>query len=209
MAHGDDDGLILPPRLAPYQVVIVPVYKGEDQKAHINEQIGIISGALKQAGIRVRYDDSDHNRPGWKFAEYELKGVPVRLTLGARDLANRAVEVFRRDTREKMIQPLEGLEQFLLQLLEQIQKDLFTRSKTYLEEHITVADDLDTMIQLLDGKAGFVSAHWDGTAASEEKIKDLTKATIRCIPLQTQTESGKCILTGQPSSQRVLFARAY
>ena len=209
MAHGDDDGLILPPKLAPWQVVIVPVYRGNDQKAILDDRGKGIADELKKAGIRVKYDDSDNNRPGWKFAEYEMKGVPVRLTLGTRELEHQQVEVVRRDSREKMIWPLEGLSQRIQDLLQQIQSDLFTRAKIYLDAHITPADDLASMQHLLDEKGGFISAHWDGTADTENKIKELTKATIRCIPLNNPPEQGKCILTEKASMQRVLFARAY
>ncbi len=209
MAHGDDDGLVIPPRIAPIQVVIVPVYRGEDQKTPIDQEVGQIILKLKAAGIRVKYDDSDHNRPGWKFAEYEMKGVPVRLTLGSRDLSSRVVEVVRRDTREKMSWPLEGLAAALEQLLGQIQENLFSKARTFLTDHITPADDMETLTAILDGKGGFVSAHWDGNPQTEEKIKELTKATIRCIPLEAGGGEGKCVLTGRPSARRVLFARAY
>ncbi|HUX85004.1 MAG TPA: proline--tRNA ligase [Chitinophagaceae bacterium] len=209
MAHGDDDGLVIPPRIAPYQVVIVPVYRGEDQKGEIDLVVGKITRELKAAGIRVKYDDSDHNRPGWKYAEYEMKGVPVRLSLGSRDLANQVVEVVRRDTREKMSWPLEGLAAALEQLLGQIQSGLFSKAEAFLKDHITPADDMETLTSILDGKGGFVSAHWDGTPQTEERIKELTKATIRCIPLDGDTVEGKCVLTGKHSARRVLFARAY
>ncbi|MBL0358853.1 MAG: proline--tRNA ligase [Chitinophagaceae bacterium] len=209
MAHSDDDGLILPPKLAPLQVVIVPIYKGDDQKQLIDEKVNALLKELKAAGVRVKYDDSDNNRPGWKFAEYEMKGVPVRIAIGARDLANNVVEVARRDTKEKMSYSIDGLSQNVIQLLEDIQITIFNKAKNFRDEHITKADTWEEFVKLLDEKTGFIAAHWDGTGETEDKIKELAKATIRCIPLDNQQEEGKCILTGKPSSQRVLFARAY
>jgi prolyl-tRNA synthetase len=209
MTHSDDQGLVLPPKLAPLQVVIVPIYKGEEQKALIDVKVKEFMQSFKAAGIRVKYDDSDNQRPGWKFAEYELKGVPVRIAIGARDLENNQVEIARRDTKEKSSVSMDGLTNTISALLEAIQTNLFERAKQYRDEHITKADTWDEFVQILDTKAGFVSAHWDGSAESEDKIKELTKATIRCIPLNNTQEAGKCILTGNPSSQRVLFARAY
>jgi prolyl-tRNA synthetase len=209
MAHSDDDGLVMPPRIAPLQVVVVPIYKGDDQKKVLDESILPLVKALKAAGISVKYDDSDNNRPGWKFAEYEMKGVPVRIALGARDLENGVAEVARRDTREKMSLPLEGLPARIEALLEEIQQNLYNRALAFREERITRVDDFDTFQKVLDDKGGFVSAHWDGTAETEEKIKELTKATIRCIPLNNPLEEGRCVLTGKPSRERVLFARAY
>ncbi len=209
MAHSDDDGLILPPRIAPIQVVIVPIYKGEEQKAQLDEKVHAIVKGLKDLGISVKYDDSDNQRPGWKFAEYELKGVPVRLAIGARDLQNNVIEVARRDTKEKQSVSLEGIEQYIKQLLEEIQQNIYNRALAYRDDHITNADTWDEFVNLLDTKAGFISAHWDGTSETEDKIKELAKATIRCIPLNNPLEEGKCIFTGNPSTQRVLFARAY
>jgi prolyl-tRNA synthetase len=209
MTHSDDQGLILPPKIAPLQVVIVPIYKGEDQKALIDVKVKEFIQSFKAAGIRVKYDDSDNQRPGWKFAEYELKGVPVRIAIGARDLENNQVEIARRDTKEKSSVSMDGLTNTVSTLLEEIQTNLFERAKQYRDEHITKVDTWDEFIQILDTKAGFVSAHWDGSPETEEKIKELTKATIRCIPLNNAQEAGKCILTGNPSTQRVLFARAY
>ena len=209
MTHSDDQGLVLPPKIAPLQVVIVPIYKGEEQKALIDTKVNDFIKSFKAAGIRVKYDDSDNQRPGWKFAEYELKGVPVRIAIGARDLENNQVEIARRDTKEKTTVSMDGLTNTVSGLLEEIQTNLFERSKKYRDEHITKVDTWDEFVQILDSKAGFVSAHWDGSPATEEKIKELTKATIRCIPLNNLQEAGKCILTGNPSSQRVLFARAY
>lgn len=209
MAHSDDDGLILPPKIAPIQVVIVPIYKGEEQKAQLDERVGVIVKQLKAMGISVKYDDSDNQRPGWKFAEYELKGVPVRLAIGARDLQNNVVEVARRDTKEKTSVSLDGIENYIKDLLEDIQTSIFNKAKAFRDERITKADTWEEFVQLLDTKAGFISAHWDGTSETEDKIKELAKATIRCIPLDNPLEDGKCILTGNPSTQRVLFARAY
>lgn len=209
MAHSDDDGLILPPRIAPVQVVIVPIYKGDEQKAQIDEKVGEIVKNLKAMGVSVKYDDSDNARPGWKFAEYELKGVPVRMAIGARDLQNNVVEVARRDTKEKNTVSMDGIEAYVKNLLDEIQISMFNKAKQFRDERITKTDNWDEFVQLLDNKGGFVSAHWDGTAETEDKIKELCKATIRCIPLDNPQEEGKCILTGNPSAQRVLFARAY
>jgi len=210
MAHSDDQGLILPPKIAPLQVVIVPIYKGDEQKALIDAKVNDdIMPKLKAAGIRVKYDDNDNNRPGWKFAEYEMKGVPVRIALGARDLENNVAEVARRDTKEKMSMPLDGLSEAVIQLLNEIQQSIYDKALAYRDSMITKADTWDEFVQLLDNKGGFIAAHWDGTGETEDKIKELTKATIRCIPLNNPHEAGKCILTGKPSAERVLFARAY
>ena len=209
MAHSDDQGLVLPPKLAPIQVVIVPIFKGEEQKQMIDEKVKVLQQQLKAAGIKVKYDDNDNNRPGWKFAEYEMKGVPVRIAIGARDIANNVVEVARRDTKEKMSMPIDGLAENIIQLLADIQAAIFNKAKHFRDDHITDANSWDDFIQLLDEKTGFIAAHWDGTSDTEDKIKELTKATIRCIPLNNKAEEGKCILTGNSSSQRVLFARAY
>lgn len=209
MAHGDDSGLVLPPRLAPQQVVIVPIYKGDDQKKLVDEKVHAMIKEFKSLGVRVKYDDSDNARPGWKFAEHELKGVPVRLAIGARDLEKNVVEVARRDTKEKVVVSLDGIANYVVGLLEEIQKNLFNKAKVYRDDHITPADNWDDFVKLLDEKGGFISAHWDGTAETEEAIKEKTKATIRCIPLDNKQEKGKCILTGNESTQRVLFARAY
>jgi len=209
MTHSDDQGLVLPPKIAPIQVVIVPIFKGEEQKVILDEKIAGIVSAFKAAGIRVKYDNSDNQRPGWKFAEYELKGVPVRIAVGPRDLENNQVEIARRDTKEKTTISMEGLTDTVINLLAEIQQNLFDRAKKYRDEHITKADSWEEFVNILDTKAGFVAAHWDGSPETEEKIKEQTKATIRCIPLDNAKEAGKCILTGNPSTQRVLFARAY
>lgn len=209
MAHSDDSGLVLPPRLAPWQVVIVPIYKGDDQKKLIDDKVQALTAELKLLGIRVKYDDNDNARPGWKFAEYELKGVPVRLAIGARDLEQGVVEVARRDTKEKKTVSLEGIAAYTDQLLRDIQQAMYDKARQYRDEHITPANSWEEFVKLLDEKGGFVSAHWDGTAETEEAIKEKTKATIRCIPLNNPSEEGVCILSGKPSGQRVLFARAY
>lgn len=209
MAHGDDRGLILPPRIAPLQVVIVPIYKGDDSKPGIDAKAGEIMKQLKELGISVKYDDSDHTRPGWKFSEYELKGVPVRIALGARDIENNVAEVARRDTNEKSSLPLDGLAGRIKQLLVEIQANMFNRALEFRNNNIREANSWQEFVELLDNKAGFISAHWDGTSETEEKIKDATKATIRCIPLDNKPEDGVCIFSGKPSTQRVLFARAY
>lgn len=209
MVHSDDEGLVMPPKIAPIQVVIVPIYKGPDQKAGLDEKVNVIVKELRSAGISVKYDDSDNNRPGWKFAEYEMKGVPVRIAIGARDLENNVAEVTRRDTREKMSLSLDGLSTRIKDLLDEIQLNLFNKAKAYRDSHITRVDTFEEFEKVLDEKGGFISAHWDGTAETEEQIKDRTKATIRCIPLDNPQEAGTCILTGKPSKERVLFARAY
>ena len=209
MAHSDDDGLVLPPKLAPIQVVIVPIYKGEDQKRAIDEKVIPLMEDFKALGVSVKYDDDDSRRPGWKFAEYEMKGVPVRIAIGARDLEKNIAEVARRDTKTKEAVSLDGLANTIWVLLEDIQNSIYEKAKAYRDEHITQADTWDEFVKLLDEKGGFISAHWDGTAETEEKIKELSKATIRCIPLNNRKEEGKDILTGKPSKERVLFARAY
>ncbi len=209
MAHSDDQGLVLPPKIAPWQVVIVPIYKGDEQKSLIDGKVKELVENLKRLGVRVKYDDNDNNRPGWKFAEYEMKGVPVRIAIGARDLEKNVVEVARRDTKEKQTVHWDGIAQFIDGLLLDIQHNMFNQSKKYRDEHITRADTWEEFVKLLEEKGGFVAAHWDGTAATEDAIKEKTKATIRCIPLNNVQEEGKCILTGNPSKERVLFARAY
>ena len=209
MAHSDDQGLILPPKIAPFQVVIVPIYKGEDSKQPIDAKAFEIISSLKALGIRVKYDNSDNSRPGWKFAEHELKGVPVRIAMGLRDMENNVVEVARRDTKEKNSMPMEGLADNIVKLLDEIQQNMYNKALAFRTEKMTNADSWDDFVKLLDEKGGFIAAHWDGTAETEEKIKDQTKATIRCIPMNNKQEEGKCILSGKPSTQRVLFARAY
>ena len=209
MSHSDDNGLVLPPKLAPIQVVIVPIYKGEDGLAKMNEVAMPLKKKLESLGISVKYDNRDTQRPGWKFAEYELKGVPVRIALGERDLANGTVELARRDTLTKETLNLEGIEEKIKSLLDEIQSNLFSRALQRRSELTTKADTWEEFVSLLENKGGFVSAHWDGTPETEQKIKEMTKATIRCIPLNNVQEEGKCILTGQSSKERVLFAIAY
>ncbi|MFZ1305283.1 MAG: His/Gly/Thr/Pro-type tRNA ligase C-terminal domain-containing protein, partial [Ferruginibacter sp.] len=191
------------------QVVIVPIYKGEESKATIDAKAGEIMASLKALGIRVKYDNSDNSRPGWKFAQYELQGVPIRLAMGLRDMENQVVELARRDTKEKTSMPMEGLAAAVANLLNEIQNNMFNKALAFRNENIREVDSWDDFVKTLDEKTGFVSAHWDGTAETEEKIKNETKATIRCIPLDNKQEEGKCVLTGNPSTQRVLFARAY
>ncbi len=209
MAHSDDQGLVLPPKIAPIQVVIVPIYKGAEQKAMIDEKVGGLMNQFKAIGIRAKYDDNDNTRPGWKFAEHEMKGVPVRIAIGPKDLENNTVEVARRDQKEKSSVSIDGIDIYIQQLLADIQDKLYTKAKSYRDEHITPADTWEEFVQLLDEKTGFIAAHWDGSPETEEKIKELTKATIRCIPLDANNELGQCILTGKASTKRVLFARAY
>jgi prolyl-tRNA synthetase len=209
MAHSDDQGLVIPPRIAPLQVVIVPIYKGDDQKALIDAKVSEIMKELKAMGVSVKYDDADNARPGWKFAEYELKGVPVRMAIGARDLANNVVEVARRDTKEKTTVSMDGISAYVRSLLDDIQSNLLERARSFREAHITRVDTWEEFKQVLETKGGFVSAHWDGTGETEEKIKEETKATIRCIPLNNPQEEGACIFSGKPSRERVLFAVAY
>jgi prolyl-tRNA synthetase len=206
MTHSDDDGLVLPPKLAPIQVVIVPIPKPSPE---IMEAAEIITHALRQLNIRVKIDKDETKRPGFKFAEYEMTGVPVRIGIGARDLAEGKVEIARRDTKEKMSVNTEGVADYIKNLLTEIQDNLLTRAKAYRTSMTTKADTLDEFTKILDEKGGFILAHWDGTGETEEKIKELTKATIRCIPLDAEIEDGKCIFTGKPSKQRVYFARAY
>jgi prolyl-tRNA synthetase len=209
MAHGDDEGLILPPRIAPLQVVIIPIYKGDDRKELLDNKGQEIAAELKKAGIRVKFDKSDNNRPGWKFAEYEKKGVPIRIAMGLRDIENHTVEIARRDTRQKLSVPEEGLVEKIAGLLDEIQESIYRKALIYRDAHITRADTWEEFERLLDEKGGFISAHWDGTAETEEIIKEKSKATIRCIPLNNTPEEGSCIYSGKPSQERVLFARAY
>ncbi len=206
MTHSDDDGLIVPPKLAPIQVVIVPIPKPGGE---IDEAAEKISKALKAKGISVKYDIDKKKRPGFKFAEYELQGIPVRIGIGKRDLERGEVEVARRDTKEKLNVSINGVEIYIEKLLKNIQDHLFQKALDYRKEHTTVVDDFDTFKSVLENKGGFLFAHWDGTAETEKRIKDLTKATIRCIPNDNPLEKGQCILTGKPSQQRVLFAKAY
>lgn len=209
MAHSDDEGLILPPKIAPVQVVIVPIYKGEESRPVIDAKANALAAELKAAGVRVKFDNNDHTRPGWKFAEYEMKGVPIRIALGARDIENNVAELARRDTREKSSVSLDGLANRIVGLLDEIQKSIYNKALAYRDEHITPVNSWDEFVKVLNEKGGFISAHWDGTAETEEKIKEQTKATIRCIPIGNPAEEGVCVLSGKPSKQRVLFAQAY
>ena len=209
MAHSDNNGLVLPPKLAPIQVVIVPIYKNTEQLATISEEVKILVGKLKKRGIRVKFDDNDSQRPGWKFAEYEMKGVPVRLAIGPRDLENGTVEVARRDTLTKTVEKFEGVDQLIEDLLVEIQDNIFQKALKFREENTTKVDTYDEFKERLATKPGFILAHWDGTSETEAIIKEETKATIRCIPFDSVEEPGKCILTGKPSSRRVLFALSY
>lgn len=209
MAHSDDNGLVLPPKLAPFQVVIVPIYRNDEQLAMISNKVDEIVAKLKEKGISVKYDDSDAKKPGWKFAEYELKGVPVRLAIGPRDIENGTVEVARRDLLSKEVVAIEGIDQYVENLLEQIQHSIYQKAFDYRTEHTTEVNTWDEFKDVLNNKGGFISAHWDGTPETEQKIKDETKATIRCIPLDAIEEEGKCIYSGKPSNKRVLFAIAY
>ncbi len=209
MAHSDDDGLMMPPRIAPLQVVIVPIYKGADSVPVIDAKVQEIMQELRSKGISVKYDNDDNARPGWKFAEYEMKGVPVRMAMGMRDMENGVVEIARRDTKEKQQVNIEGIGDYVANLLEDIQQSMYNRARSFRDSHITRVDTWEEFMETLEQKTGFIAAHWDGTPETEEKIKELSKATIRCIPLDNPQEAGKCILTGNPSTQRVLFARAY
>jgi prolyl-tRNA synthetase len=209
MAHSDDEGLVLPPKLAPIQVVIVPIYKNQEQLDAINEKANAIKKALQDKGVSVKYDNRDTQKPGWKFAEYELKGVPVRLAMGQRDLDNGTVEVARRDTKEKQTQSLDGIVDYVVTLLDDIQTNIYQKALAYKNSHTTSVDNFDQFKAVLENEGGFIAAHWDGTNETEDKIKELTKATIRCIPLDAKDEAGVCVLTGKPSTKRVLFAKAY
>ncbi len=209
MAHSDDNGLILPPRLAPIHVVIIPIHKNEEQLARITTKAEDIKKLLISQGIAVKYDDRETHKPGWKFAEYELKGVPIRLAIGPRDLENNTVELARRDTLEKKIVPAEGIENLIPNLLEEIQENIYHKALQFREKNTYIVNTWEEFREVIEVKGGFVSAHWDGTAETEEKIKEETKATIRCIPFDNATEDGTCIYSGRPSKQRVLFAVAY
>jgi prolyl-tRNA synthetase len=209
MTHSDDKGLVLPPNLAPIQVVIVPIYKSEEQLAAITAEVNLLIVSLRKNGITVKYDDRTTQKPGFKFAEWELKGVPVRLAVGPKDLENGTFEVARRDNLTKEVVAADGVVGYISNLLEEIQKSLFQNALQYRESHITEVNSFEEFKMVLEEKGGFIAAHWDGTAATEEAIKNQTKATIRCIPLDRVEEAGICVLTGKPSVGRVLFAKAY
>ncbi len=209
MAHSDNNGLVLPPRLAPIQVVIVPIFKNADQLGKINETAENIKEDLEKAGISVKYDNRDNNTPGWKFADYELKGVPVRLAIGPRDLENRTVEVARRDTLQKQVIGLDTVKTHIPSLLNEIQSNIYNKALLFRKENTHYINTWKEFLDILDNKGGFIMAHWDGTPETEAKIKEETKATIRCIPLNSPPEKGTCVYSGRPSERRVLFARSY
>lgn len=210
MAHSDDNGLVLPPNLAPHKVVIVPIFRSDEEKARIDEVVAQMMDKLRKAGITVKYDDRDTHKPGWKFAEYELKGVPVRIAIGPKDLENGTVEVARRDTLEKSVMPLnDSFTAAISDLLDNIQTSIYDKAYSFRSAMITKVETYDEFKTVLESKGGFILAHWDGTAETEEKVKEETKATIRCIPLDGDDEPGKCMVTGKPSGRRVIFARAY
>ena len=209
MAHSDDFGLVLPPNLAPIQVVIVPIFKGEEQLRQIDEVAFELQNRLKAKGISVKYDNDEKNKPGWKFAEYELKGVPIRIAMGSRDLENKTVEVARRDTLTKETITLENIDNYIEELLKTIQKDIYKKALSFRNENITKVDTYEEFKRVIEEKGGLISAHWDGTEEEEERIKEETKATIRCIPLDTEEEVGVSLISGKPSQRRVLFAKAY
>lgn len=208
MTHSDDNGLVLPPHLAPIQVAIVPIYRKAEQLAEVSAKVAPVVEALKAKGISVKYDDADNRRPGFKFADYELKGVPVRLVLGAKDLENGTVEVMRRDTLQKQTVPFEGIVDYVAGLLEDIQDNIYQKARKFRDEHISIADSYDEFKEKIEA-GGFVLAHWDGTTETELRVKEETKATIRCIPLDGDETPGTCIFTGKPSARRVIFARNY
>jgi prolyl-tRNA synthetase len=209
MAHSDDDGLVLPPRLAPIQVVIVPIYRKDEELKKVSEAAVKIKAELENAGVSVKYDDRDTQKPGWKFAEYEMKGVPVRIAIGPRDLENDTVEIARRDTLEKQVVARNSLQDMVLGLMEEIQQNIYRKSLDFRRKNTFRVDSWEEFREIMEKRPGFVLAHWDGTRETELKIKEETKATIRCIPFDAETEEGKCIYTGKPSSRRVLFAIAY
>jgi prolyl-tRNA synthetase len=209
MTHSDDKGLVLPPNLAPIQVVIVPIHKTDEQLVEITAEVNVLIAELKKLHVSVKYDNRTTQKPGFKFAEWELKGVPVRIAVGPKDLENGTFEVARRDTLTKEVKSKDGISTYISDLLKEIQADLFNKAVNYRDSHITEVNSFEEFKSVLNDKGGFVSAHWDGTASTEEKIKDLTKATIRCIPLDSVEEAGSCILTGNSSGRRVLFAKAY
>jgi prolyl-tRNA synthetase len=209
MTHSDDEGVVLPPKLAPIHVVIVPVYRSDEDLETIKLAMQPLSAELKAAGLTVKFDDRDTYKPGYKFAEWELKGVPVRLAVGMRDLESGSVEVARRDTKEKFAVPMGDLRARILTLMDEIQQNLFDRAAKYREEKTQEVNNWDEFLEVINVKEGFAIAHWDGTGETEEKIKELTKATIRCIPLGCAEEAGVCVYSGKPSAGRVVFAKAY
>ena len=209
MAHSDDNGLVIPPKLAPIQAVIVPIYKTDEEYQKVNEKAQQVKKSLEDKGLIMKYDDRQTHKPGWKFAEYELKGVPVRIAIGPNDVANNTVEIARRDTLEKKLYPMEQAVEVVLALMGEIQNNLYNRALKFRNENTHKIDNYDEFKKVIDGKGGFISAHWDGTAETEQKIKEETKATIRCIPFDADLEQGVCIYSGKPSKGRVLFAKSY
>jgi len=209
MGHADNHGLVLPPRLAPIQVVIIPIYKNTDQLTTMSETVKKIKSGLEVLGISVKYDDRDNNKPGWKFADYELKGVPVRLAIGPRDLENNTIEIARRDNLTKETIPIDKVYEYIPKLLDEIQENIYKKALNFKKENTFYVDNWDDFLKVLDNQGGFIMAHWDGTVETEEKIKEETKATIRCIPFDSPEEEGKCVYSGKPSKRRVLFARSY
>ncbi|MCK5906485.1 MAG: proline--tRNA ligase, partial [Flavobacteriales bacterium] len=209
MTHSDDQGLVLPPNLAPHQVVIIPIFRNDEQFDAIAEKVAEMTKELRALGVSVKFDKRDTHKPGWKFAEWELKGVPVRIAIGPKDLEKGTVEVARRDNLTKEIVSSDSIAEYVSNLLKEIQDNLYTKALDYRTEHTSKVENFDEFKEVLNGKGGFVEAHWDGTAETEDEIKKLTKATIRCIPVDAKDEEGVCILTGKPSTKRVLFAKAY
>jgi len=209
MAHSDNNGLVLPPKLAPIQVVIVPIYKKEEEFTKISERALEIKKKLEKLNVSVKYDDRDTHKPGFKFAEHELKGVPVRIAIGPRDYENNTVEIARRDTLEKRIYPVDGVDKVIGDLMGEIQQNIYNKALRFREDNTHHVESYKEFKEVLDSKGGFIYAHWDGTSETEMKVKQETKATIRCIPFEDNPTGGKCMVTGKPSKQKVLFARAY
>ena len=209
MGHADNHGLVLPPKLAPIQVVIIPIYKNNEQLDELSEAAIRIKTGLEALGISVKYDDRDNNKPGWKFADYELKGVPVRIAIGPRDLENNTIEVARRDNLTKETIPIDKVYEHIPKLLDDIQENIYNKALNFRKENTFYVDSWEEFLKVLDNPGGFILAHWDGTVETEEKIKEETKATIRCIPFDSPEEQGKCVYSGKPSNRRVLFARSY
>jgi len=209
MAHADNSGLILPPRLAPLQVIIIPIYKTDEQLGTISEKAEMIKTSLIKEGFTVKYDDRENNKPGWKFAAYELKGVPVRIAIGPRDIENNTVEIVRRDTLEKATIPMNDVNSYVRNLLDDIQLNIYKKAQKFLSENTFYPDKWSDFVEITENQGGFIMAHWDGTTETETKIKEETKATIRCIPFDFHEEGGRCIYSGKPSKGRVLFAISY
>ena len=209
MVHSDDEGLVVPPKLAPIQVVLVPIYRKDEERTAVLDELDRIAAELKKVGVRIKVDDRDTHKPGFKFAEWEQKGIPIRLALGPRDLQNGSIELARRDTKTKEILPSDGIVEVIQEKLITIQQDLFHRAKKFRDDRTFKVDTWDEFVDVIENKQGFAVAHWNGSGETEDKIKEMTKATIRCIPLDNDKEEGKCILTGEPSSQRVVFAKSY